>query len=109
MKQSVRVAIVLAAFFLFSLSKAAIAQREGANQPNPVAKRSDIYCTGFISEVSPRVDLQVIGAEKENQKAYFSEGDIIFLNQGREKGIQPGAVYYVIRPLGEINHPFTKK
>jgi len=113
MKQSLRIAIVLAAFLLIPLSKAAVAQREGTNQasptPNPVAKRTDIYCTGFIADAAPRVDLQVIGGEKENSRQYFAEGDVVFLNQGREKGIQSGSVYYVIRPLGEITHPFTKK
>jgi len=33
----------------------------------------------------------------------------VFLNRGRSAGVQPGAVYYIIRPVGELKHPFTKK
>ncbi|HLG12902.1 MAG TPA: hypothetical protein VJH03_00040 [Blastocatellia bacterium] len=80
-----------------------------AQESDPLVKRSDIFCTGFISEVAPRVDLQVVGGEKENLKSLFTEGDIVFLNGGRERGIQPGAVFYITRPMGEVKHPFTKK
>jgi hypothetical protein len=83
-------------------------QQKQSTPANPVAKRSDLFCTGFISETEPRVGLQIVGAEKENSKRVFSQGDIVYLNQGRKNGIQSGAVYYVIRPLGEVRHPATK-
>jgi hypothetical protein len=70
---------------------------------------TDIYCAGFISDLPPRTDLQIIGAERENQKFTFSQGDVVFLNRGRGSGIQPGKVYLIMRPLGEFKHPFTKK
>jgi hypothetical protein len=109
MRQTVRACTLLAAFFLLSLSTAAVAQKETTDEADAVAKRADIYCTGFIAETAPRTDLQVVGGEKENTKNTFAQGDVVFLNQGRESGIQPGAAYYIIRPLGEIKHPFTKK
>jgi len=92
-----------------SLSSSLFAGQNPAQDPQPVAKYSDIYCTGYISDVAPKVDIQIVGAEKENLKAIFAQGDVVFLNRGRRSGIQPGAVYSVIRPLGELNHPFTKK
>ena len=109
MKQAARIVMVMAVFSLLSLSKFTAAQQDPADQSDPVAKRTDIYCTGFISETPLRPDLQVIGADRENFKSSFWQGDVVFLNKGREGGVQPGAVYYVIRPLGEVKHPFKKK
>jgi hypothetical protein len=109
MKTTARLGIALAIFIIGSLTTSVVARQQSSNQSEPVALRSDIYCTGFIADASPRVDLQVVGAEKENWKATFAQGDIVFLNRGRGAGIQPGAVYYIIRPLGEVNHPFTHK
>ena len=109
MKNTARIGIAFIVFLLGSLSTSVAAGPQSSNQDQPVARNSDIYCTGFISDVAPRSDLQVVGAEKENMKAIFAQGDVVFLNKGRGAGVQPGAVYSIIRPLGEISHPFTKK
>ncbi len=109
MTSTVRMGAALIIFFVGSLSGSVVARQQSSDQPQPLAKRSDLYCTGFIADVPPRVDMQVVGAEKENLKVTFAQGDVVFLNRGRGAGIQPGAVYYIIRPLGEVNHPFTKK
>lgn len=110
MKYRFRAAFALAALLFVSLSQSTTArQQQGAERDDPVAKGTDIFCTGFITDMPPRTDLQIIGAEKENLKVTFAQGDAVFLNKGRGSGIQPGAVYYIIRPLGEFKHPFTKK
>lgn len=109
MKSTARMGIALIIFIGGSLSSSVIARQQNPERSEPVARRSDLYCTGFIADTSPRIDLQVVGAEKENLKVTFAQGDIVFLNRGRAAGIQPGAVYYIIRPVGEVNHPFTKK
>lgn len=109
MKSTARIAIALVVFLAGSLTSSVIARQQSSDQSGPVARLSDMYCTGFISEVAPRVDLQIVGAEKENLKQTFAQGDVVFLNKGRAAGLQPGAVYYIIRPVGEVNHPFTKK
>jgi hypothetical protein len=109
MRSKARLAIALIAVFLASAWQVVLAQQPKVEPPDQVARRSDIYCTGFIAEAAPREDLQVIGAETENIKATFAQGDVVFLNHGRGAGVQPGAVYYVIRPIGEVKHPFTKK
>jgi hypothetical protein len=96
-------------FLVGSLTSAVVARQQSSDQSVPLARRSDIYCTGFIADTPPRVDLQVVGAEKENMKVTFAQGDTVFLNHGRGAGIQPGAVYYIIRPVGAVNHPFTLK
>lgn len=108
MKQSACVAIIVAALLFVSISKPAVAQQGDSDQAEPVVKRADMYCTGYISEAVPRIDMQVIGGDKENQQNTFAQGDVVFLNKGRLAGVQPGAVYYILRPLGEFKHPFKK-
>jgi hypothetical protein len=107
MKNYVRVATGLAAILFVCFSSAVLAQHD--NETKPVAKAVDMYCTGFIAAVSPRTDLQVVGGEKENEVQTFSQGDVVYLNQGRENGVHPGAVFEVLRPMGHVKHPFTKK
>lgn len=109
MKYIARLAVVLAALFMISLSQSTIAGQQSADQAGPVTRGVDVYCTGYISEVPPRTDLQIIGAEKENIKFTFAQGDVVFLNRGRGSGIKSGAVYFIVRPLGQFKHPFTKK
>ena len=109
MKTTARLGIALAIFLIGSLTTSVVARQQSSNQSEPVAQRSDLYCTGFIADAPPRVDLQVVGAEKENWKSTFAQGDVVFLNRGRGAGVQPGAVYYIIRPLGKVKHPFTHK
>ena len=109
MKTTARLGVALAIFIIGSLSVSVVARQQSSNQSEPVAQRSDLYCTGFIADAPPRVDLQVVGAEKENWKSTFAQGDVVFLNRGRGAGVQPGAVYYILRPLGKVKHPFTHK
>lgn len=108
MKITVRLAIVLAIFISISWAKGQ-SKDDGLEDRDLVARRADLYCTGYISDKSPRAELQVVGAEKENQQNTFAQGDVVFLDRGRESGVHSGAVFYVIRPLGEVRHPFTNK
>jgi len=109
MKSTVRMGLALIIFLIGSLTSSVVARQQSSEQSEPLARLSDVYCTGFIADTPPRVDLQVVGAEKENLKVTFAQGDTVFLNRGRGAGVQPGSVYYIIRPVGMVNHPFTKK
>ncbi len=117
MKRTACVVIALASLFCITLPNQVAAQKEQASQPiplnnpepDPITKRTDIYCTGYITESTNWPDSMVIGGEKENFQYSFSQGDVVFINKGREEGVRSGAVYYIIRPLGKLKHPFDKK
>jgi len=105
-----RLAAVLVAVILLTAAPLMAAQEpQSAAPPGPVTRGTDVYCTGYIADAPPSTDLQIIGAEQENMRASFAQGDVVFLSRGRGSGIQPGAVYFIIRPLGAFKHPFTKK
>jgi hypothetical protein len=117
MKRTAYVVIALAALFCITLPDPVGAQKEQTSQPIPlnnpefdtISKRTDIYCTGYITESTLWPESMVIGGEKENFQASFTQGDVVFINKGREEGVRSGAVYYIIRPLGKFKHPFDKK
>jgi hypothetical protein len=102
------VVIMLAACYLLLLTISVVGQQDGAGR-RLVINGVDVYCMGFISEAAPRSNLRVVGAEKENLKDLFTQGDIIFLNKGRDSGVAPGAIYIILRPLGSLKHPFNQK
>ncbi|MEW6126082.1 MAG: hypothetical protein AB1757_03380 [Acidobacteriota bacterium] len=109
MKLSACSIILLLALFCLTLSHPTNAQRGGQAYPDSVVKRSDMYCAGYISESTLWPDVYIIGGEKENFKNSFSQGDVVFMNKGRNAGVRAGQTYSVIRPVGKMKHPFNKK
>src|SRR5262245_14641727 len=95
---------VAACMLSFGLVRPAIAQDKPAIAPPP-----GFHCTGYISEAMPSTKLQVVGADRENMRLSYTERDVVFLNKGLEAGMKEGAVFSIVRPLGEMSQPFTKK
>ena len=100
--------IMITAIAACILSLAAAAPTRA--QEKPVAPPPPSYhCTGYISEDMPSTKLQVVGGDRENMRLSYTERDIVFLNKGLEAGMREGAVYSIVRPLGEMTQPFNKK
>jgi hypothetical protein len=60
----------------------------------------DLYCSFFAWE-KKIPELQIIGAEREEDKSMFSDGDQVFLSQGKDAAIEPGQVFWVLETYGE--------
>jgi nucleoid-associated protein YgaU len=75
----------------------------------PHAGESDIRCSGFIAAKETSPDYFIANQEDEN-KVGLSEGDVIYLNRGKENGhVDPGTEYSIIVRDGEVRHPVTNK
>jgi hypothetical protein len=72
----------------------------------PVGDLADVYCSGAIDPDHKAPGLSVAGRETEREHA--AQGDVIYLNRGRDEGIQPGTTYQVERPTGPVLHPATR-
>jgi hypothetical protein len=75
--------------------------------PLTVATGNDLYCAGFINSMPTPNYFEIVGAEEENTKTQFAQGDVVYLNAGRSQGVEPGLLYTVVRPLGTFRSPFA--
>jgi len=71
-----------------------------------VAAPSDVYCAGFIEPEHTTSSLWVGGSEEPEQE-HLAEGDVIYLNQGRNQGIAPGDEFAAVRAVHTVKHPST--
>jgi hypothetical protein len=67
----------------------------------------DIRCSGFIARRDTKPDYFIANQEDE-AKVGLTEGDLVYLNRGRENGhVEPGTEYSIIVREGEVRHPIT--
>jgi LysM domain len=71
------------------------------------ADRHDLYCSGWVDADRHPSTLMIAGAEFD--KVMQADGDVVYLNQGREQGIAAGAEYLVVRPDHPVVHPATNE
>ena len=73
----------------------------------PVADARDIYCSGFIDPEHEVSDLWVAGNEHGDAKLALAGGDVVYLSQGRNQGLQPGDTFALHRVTRDVDHPAT--
>jgi len=57
----------------------------------------DLYGSFYILEKGkPLPDLQIIGAERMNEKEHFLESDLLYLNKGQAEGLEIGQLFQII-------------
>src|ERR1700692_5052294 len=85
-------------FFLF-LVAATPSARESAQRGSATNSPdySAVNCSGFVSDKVPD-DIRVISGEQSNLKITFTHGDYVYINRGRDKGVQVGDRFSVVRP-----------
>jgi len=55
----------------------------------------DLYCS--FSEWEDEIpELKISGAERDYEKAMSSDGDIIYMNKGKDGGVEPGQIFLVL-------------
>ena len=72
-----------------------------------LADHHDLYCSGSIADSHEVSSLLVAGAELE--KDMQADDDILYLNQGRNQGVQAGTEYLVVRAEHTAIHPATRE
>ena len=71
-------------------------------QPPPVATYSDLYCSGFFSAEPVQHKAVLVGGEESENKALFSDRDVVYLNQGTAAGINAGDELQVLRVVRDF-------
>ncbi len=118
----ISLALSLAVFFSIASAQALGTRRlpenlpasEAAKQPAPtalgptkVATGNGLYCAGFINATPTPNKFQIVGAEQEDTRQQFGQGDIVYLNAGRSQGLEPEMLFAIVRPLGDFRSPFV--
>jgi hypothetical protein len=58
---------------------------------------TDLYCSYYMHEVGKLPpDLQIVGAERMNEKTLFENGDIVYVNKGASAGLEMGQLFLVV-------------
>ncbi|MCZ6785826.1 MAG: hypothetical protein O7E54_01545, partial [Planctomycetota bacterium] len=73
----------------------------------PAADASELYCSGYIEHQNQPPSLYIAGRHKE--RVSVGEGDVVFLNHGRDHGLRPGDAFFVLRRTKHVDHPTTRK
>jgi hypothetical protein len=71
----------------------------------PVADAVDLYCSGYIVTGHPPAKIWVVGRELERE--FLGQGDIVYISQGRNQGVEAGSEWAIIRKTREVSHPET--
>jgi len=79
------------------------------DKDKPVVSGNNLYCAGYISPSKVNADFEIVGAENEQEKFIYSQGNNIYISIGASKGVKVGDMFAVIRPRGRFKSEFSKK
>src|ERR1700675_1060281 len=99
-RRSIAMRAKLAGLTFFLFFAAAVTSAQENAQPGPATNSPDysaVNCSGFVSDKLPD-DVRVISGEQSNLKIAFAHGDYVYINRGRDKGVQVGDRFSVVRP-----------
>ncbi len=68
----------------------------------PLITEADLYCS-FGAQEGPLPKLMVSGAERQEERILFGDGDVIYLNGGEKQGVAKDQVYLLIEIKSDIN------
>jgi hypothetical protein len=77
------------------------------NAPQPVGFESDIYCFGYLGDLSERFPIRLTGAENIAEQTDFITDDFLYISGGYNKGLKIGDEFWLVTPEQEVLHPVT--
>ncbi len=79
------------------------------HQEQRIADRTRLYCAGYIRhQLLPHMP-EIVGALEENEQRQYSDGDVVYINEGSQQGIREGQVFQIIRPRGDVKGVHKEK
>jgi hypothetical protein len=77
--------------------------------PQPLGYESEVLCFGFLGSDNETFLASVIGAENSAEQTDFTTPNLLYLDAGYDRGIQPGQEYWLVVPGDEVIHPMSGK
>lgn len=75
----------------------------------PLITESDLYCSFFVLDKGSNLDTRIIGAEKEGERILLKEHDTVYINKGKEDGVETGQLFLIVDLGPGISNPVTGK
>lgn len=67
----------------------------------PLLNDTDLYCSlQVFNQDTP--EIRIVGAERGEEKTLLSDGDVIYINKGKQDGLEPGMVFLILNIEGKI-------
>jgi hypothetical protein len=60
----------------------------------PLLTDTDLYCSIFIMDNDPP-EMMIIGAERGYERTMVTDGEVVYVNKGREDGLETGQLFLV--------------
>ena len=64
-------------------------------ETHDLLSETDLYCSFMVLD-EERPLMQIIGAEREYEKEMLSDGDVLYVNQGKNDGLEAGQLYLIL-------------
>lgn len=85
------------------------AVRSDAKRVMSVAAGNNLYCAGYIQHSAISTANKIIGGQDEADKYNYAQNDFLYINMGRDKGVNVGDMFAVVRPRGAVKSKWSKK
>ena len=79
------------------------------NREVSVVAGSNLYCAGYVETNAVDTTNKIVGAENEQEKFTYAQGDNVYINLGANRGVKVGDRFAVIRPRGQVETRWTRK
>ncbi len=79
------------------------------NREMPVVAGNNLYCAGYVQTNSVDTSNKIVGAENEQDKFTYAQGDDVYINLGANRGVKVGDTFAVIRPRGQVETRLSRK
>lgn len=79
------------------------------NRQMPIAAGNNLYCAGYVETNSIDTSRQIVGAENEQEKLAYAQGDNVYINFGANQAAKVGDKFSVVRPRGKVETRWTNK
>jgi hypothetical protein len=87
----------------------ATSTKSNDRKQTPIARRTNLYCAGYVETGKIDQSMEVVGSDDEPEKFNHAEGDFLYVNVGSDQGVKVGDEFSVIRPKGKVSNRNTKK
>lgn len=79
------------------------------SRPIPVAVGNNLHCAGYIQSSAISTENKIVGSKDESDKYNYSQNDFMYINMGRNKGVNVGDQFAVVRPRAAVKSKWTNK